>query len=134
MKRLLILMIFAAAAVSCEIYDINEVLLERDDISLTVKGKLQFAYDPLTCQMGYNAQKNEFRVYDDNVGNWFILRCDTMVPDTGNDVRASLSYTGASATKTHNNLIFTVKKRSGAGDIWLWNTSESIGLVVKELK
>ena len=48
------------------IYDIDEILLQREDISMTVKGAEQFVYDPVTCQLGYNEAENEFRVLDDN--------------------------------------------------------------------
>lgn len=75
------------------IYDIDEILLEREDISMTVKGVEQFVYDPLTCQLGYNEEENEFRVLDDNLGNWFIVRCSSKPTSPGQEIRADLTWT-----------------------------------------
>ena len=72
MKRILLLFL-ALTAIGCNRYDIDEILVSRNDISLTWKGVEQFSYDPATCQMGFNASKNEFRAQTDNLSEWYII-------------------------------------------------------------
>ena len=119
---------------SCMTYDIEQILLERDDISMTIKGDLCFAFEPLTCQMGYNADKNEFRVYDDALGNLFVITCDR-TPDTeGMKLIATMTYTTSSSTNSLSGLEFSVEKLAADGTVWMWNASKKIGVVVSKLK
>ena len=134
MKRILILIIVAAAAMGCKKYDVDEILLEREDISLTIKGRLIYSFNPVTDQVGYNANDNIFRMYSDDLGNWVTLKCRTSVPENGHKVKADLMYTASTTTKTHNGITFSVTKRSQDGRIWLWSDDEKIGLIVRELK
>ncbi len=133
MKRIII---FTAvlAAVGCNPYDIDEILLQRDDISLTVKGELVFSYDPADCQLGQNEESGSFRVFDDKLGNWFILNCRT-TPDTeGQSLKADLEYTSQTDTKKLNGLTFMVKKTDRNGYVWLWNDERKIGVIVRKIK
>lgn len=133
MKRIII---FTAvlAAVGCNPYDIDEILLQRDDISLTVKGELVFSYDPADCQLGQNEESGSFRVFDDKLGNWFILNCRT-TPDTeGQSLKADLEYTSQTDTKKLNGLTFVVKKTDRNGYVWLWNDERKIGVIVRKIK
>ena len=119
---------------SCMTYDIEQILLERDDISMTIKGDLCFSFEPLTCQMGYNADKNEFRVYDDALGNLFVITCDR-TPDTeGMKLIATMTYTTSSSTNSLSGLEFSVEKLAADGTVWMWNASKKIGVVVSKLK
>ncbi len=132
MKRILIIAALIAA-VACNPFDIEEVLLPREDISLTVKGKVEFAYDPLTCQMSQNVKTNEYRVFDDKLSGWFILKCGEMPVDVGQELNADLTWTASKSTKTMNGLTFTVEKASPDGKIWMWCKKKSIGIVIKNL-
>ena len=117
----------------CNRYDIDEILLQRDDVSLTIRGEVIFSYDPGTCQLGYNSENGIFRAYDDDLGHWFILSCRT-TPDTeGQSLMADLEYTTQNDTKKIRNLKFTLKKNDRTGKIWLWNDERKIGVVVKRL-
>jgi hypothetical protein len=134
MKRfLLIAMILLFAAAGCNRYDIDELLLKKEDISLTIKGEEYFSYKSETCQLGYNPQKNEFRVFDDNAGDWFRLTCSAS-PDTEEQtIKADLEYTTSDDNKILKGIEFTVKKTSKDGKIWLWNDPRKIGVVVTSL-
>lgn len=139
MKRAVIVFILASAAVLLEgcwlnSYDVQEVLLVRDDVSLTFKGKEQLVYDPLTWQLGYNAQKCEYRASDDEMANYFVLRCETRPTFEGQEVRADVSWTMQTSVKYYERLKFEVRKTASDGTVWLWNRSQSIGVVVRELK
>ncbi len=132
MKKLIILMILSAA-VSCVPYDIDEILLPREDISLTVKGEVQFSFNPLTCQMSHNSTTHEFRVFDDRLSEWFILKCAERPANEGQEVNADLTWTASSSTKTMEGLTFRIEKIDRSGKIWLWCKKKNIGIVIKNL-
>ena len=120
-------------AAGCNRFDIDEILLQREDISLTVKGAEEFSYDPDTCQLGYNDESNEFRALDDNAGHWFKIRC-SVSPDTeGQVIKADLDYTTTNDNKSLRGVEMTVKKVSDDGRVWLWSDSRKTGVVVKRL-
>jgi hypothetical protein len=133
MKRIYALLILTAVTVSCIQTDINEVLLMKEEISLTVKGEEMMTFNEFSCQLGYNSDTNEFRVYDDNLGNMFIITCNARPSAEGQILRADLTWTTSSSTKKRSGLNFTVKKISPDGLIWLWCDSDRIGVIVKEL-
>lgn len=132
MKRI-ILLLAAAMAVSCVRYDIDEILLQRTDVSLTWKGVLQMSHDPQTCQLGYNDAKNEYRVYDDNLGYWFIITCSEKPSYAGQELRADVEWTTDNDTKIERGAEFKVEKTSRDGQIWLWSKSKKIGAVIQQL-
>lgn len=128
--------IYIAAAVlivsACR-YDIDEILLSRDDISLTIKGELQMSFNENTCQLGYNTGRNEFRVYDEKLSDWFIVRCSAKPTSEGQEVTAELKYTTNTDIKTMKGLKMEVQKLSSDGLVWLWEKDKKIGIIVKSL-
>lgn len=124
--------IAALAFSSCQ-YNVEEVLLSREDISLTVKGEVQMTFAEKTCQLGYNTARNEFRVYDEKLANWFILRCSAKPTSIGQKLKADLEYTSVNDVKTMTGLEFTVEDTNSEGFVWLWNKDKQIGIVVKNL-
>lgn len=131
-KRIIYMTLALAALTSCR-YDVDEVLLQRSDISLTEKGKLQMSFDEKTCQLGYNQDRNEFRVYDDKIANWFTITCNAYPSSIGQEVTADIEYTTSDDTKSYSGLTFTVEKTSSDGLIWLWCKDKKIGIVIKAL-
>lgn len=131
MRKSLILMFMILCICGCNRFNPEELLLPREDISLTVKGEVMLTYDPMTFQLGYNEEKNEFRVFDDNVGNWFRLTCKSRPAAVGDSVNADLTWTTESSTKSREGLQFSVEKTDSEGKIWLWCKEEAIGVVVK---
>ena len=110
-----------------------EVLLPRTDISLTVKGEIQMAYDQNLCQIGYNAEANEFRLISDKLTEWVIFRSDATPNTAGQKVKAYLEYKSANGTKTMEGVEFTVEKTDSDGQVWLWNNDKKIGIIIKTL-
>ena len=132
MKRIFLL-VLALAAVSCNRFDVDEILLIRDDVSLTWKGEEQFSYDPARCQMGCNASRNEFRAQTDNLSSWFVIRCHEMPVTEGDEIEADITWTGTKDTRDMKELEFKVKKISDKGMIWLWCKSAKIGVTIMKL-
>lgn len=120
-------------SVGCVDYDVEEILLMREDISLTLRGELHFKYDPMTCQAGYSPERYEFRVYDDVLGDWFVLKCSSDPAEKGKKVKASLEYTTSDSMMNLKDLDFEVRKTDSEGYVWMWNDSRKIGVVVKRL-
>ncbi len=132
MKKAIILMILVSA-VSCAPYDIEEILLPREDISLTIKGEDQFSYDPLTCQAAHNSTIHEYRVFDDKLSEWFIVRCSDRPSNEGQELTADITWTASSSTKTMNSLEFRIEKMEQDGRIWMWCKKKKVGIVIKNL-
>ena len=99
-----------------------------------MKEEVLLEFDPATCQIGYNSERNEFRMLEDRLGNWFIFRSDATPTDVGQNVRASLEYTSQSSTKTLTDLTFSVEKTAPDGTTWLWNKEKKIGIIIKVLQ
>lgn len=132
MKHFGVLLIGIIFIAGCQEYDIEEILLNREDISLTVRGKDELVYDPATFQLGYNGQTNEFRVFSDDLGNWFSLRCDSRPSAQGESIKGDIKWTSTNTTRSKNGITFSVEKTDAEGHIWLWCKEEAIGVVVKE--
>mgnify|MGYP003310981443 FL=1 len=133
MKKAFLTLIIISSLAGCINYDINEILLQREEISLTSKGVDQLTYDPLTCQMSYNESKNEFKVFRDNLSDWFVVTCDDRPVEEGQIIIASISWTAETNTHTIPDLEFEVMKTSDDGKIWMWCESAKIGVVVQIL-
>lgn len=132
MRRLILIMTITAIVSSCS-YDIDEILLQRDDVSFTLKGQPEFVYNPLTCQMSHNSKENIYRMHDDKLADWLVIKCSEKPDTQGQEITADISWTASSSTKAERGLKFTVEKTSSDGRIWMWNKSKRIGIVVKNL-
>ncbi len=130
---LVCLLLVAVSSGSCVKYDIDEVLLERGDLSLTWKGEDQVDYDPLTWQAGCNVKKGEYRVYDDSMANYFAVKCSERPVMEGQDVTADVVWTMKTTIKRYEGIKMTVRKLAPDGRIWLWCRSQKIGVVIKEI-
>ena len=91
------------------------------------------SFDENTCQLGYNSARNEYRVYDENLANWYILKCSAQPTSEGQIVKADLEYTTEKDVKSLTDLEFSVEKTSSDGLVWLWNKERKIGIIIKNL-
>ena len=133
MKRIISILAMMAALSACQQYDITEVLLSRNDISLTRRSVEEFVYTPEKCQMGYNSQKNLFYVCEDKLSNWFSISFEAEPSAEGQTVTADISWTTKTSTQSFQDLSFKVEKVDADGKVWLWNTTQLIGIVIKKL-
>ena len=133
MKRIFVIFAILFTAAGCCRYDIDEVLLMRDDISITQKGVVMMSYDPVRCQMSHDKATNTYRGYDDLIADWFIVKCSERPDNEGQELTADVTWPTAKATKTEKGLKFVVEKTDAQGHIWMWNKSKKIGIVIKNL-
>lgn len=119
-------------AVSCDIEGLSEINMKNEEISLSLKGVVLLQYDSRQWQIGYNGSRNEYRIHDDNMGEYFIVTCSEAPSFEGQTFKADLTYTANSAIARESGLTFEVQKLDGAGRIWLWNKSKKYGIVIKQ--
>ena len=132
-KRIIYILAMMLAATACIDNTLDQVLLVREDISLSVREQVLMSFDENTCQLGYNSARNEYRVYDENLANWYILKCSAQPPSEGQIVKADLEYTTEKDVKSLTDLEFSVEKTSSDGLVWLWNKERKIGIIIKNL-
>ena len=132
-KRIIYILAMMLAATACIDNTLDQVLLVREDISLSVREQVLMSFDENTCQLGYNSARNEYRVYDENLANWYILRCSAQPTSEGQTVKADLEYTTEKDVKSPTDLEFSVEKTSSDGLVWLWNKERKIGIIIKNL-
>ena len=118
----------------CVKYDLDEILLAREDISLTWRGEEQISYDPQTWQLSCNVRKGEYRAHDDSMANYYVIKCSERPVEEGQDLVADVEWTVATNIKRYEGARFTVKKKGTDGLIWLWSNTQKIGLVIKEIE
>lgn len=132
-RSFFIIFVVAILASACVRYDLDEVLLSREDVSLTWKGKTQIVYEPATWQMACNDERNEYRVNDDEMANYFIIKCMEKPSYEGQELQADVEWTLKTNIKKFEGIRFEVKKIADDGCIWLWCRSQKIGVTVKRL-
>ena len=108
-------------------------MYNSNQISLMVKGKKVFTFDEGTCQLGYNRTLKQFRAGNDDMTSFFVLTCTDLPRTQGQEIRADLQWTSGSSVKTSNGLTFKVEKYEDTGLVWLWNSADKTGAVVKIL-
>lgn len=133
MKKIYILFLVSLFAAGCVAYFPEEILLPVNDISLSVKGEEIMRYEENSCQLGYNDKEHEFRVFNDKLTNWFIIKCNEAPTTVGQKIIADLEYTTSDDLKTFTDLIFTVEKTDENAMVWLWESNRKIGVVIKVL-
>ena len=130
MKRILSAGFLLAIVPGCAGLRPEEILLPRSEVSLTIKEEVAMAFDPATCQIGYNSERNEFRLVDNKISDWVIFRSDAVPTDVGQKVKASLEYTSRSNIKTMTDMTYSVEKTAPDGTTWLWNKDKKIGIII----
>lgn len=118
----------------CTFYSMEDVLLQESEISLSWKGEQQVVYVPSEFQLAFNDRDNEFRVYSDKLGEWFTVRCSEKPSAEGQSLKADVSWTASKGTKLLKSIDITVEKTDEDGLIWLWNSSNKVGIIVKDIQ
>lgn len=134
MKKVFYIILSVILLCGCGPENEEIIILERSEISLVWKGTIQVSFDQKNGQLAYNDKTDEYRVYDDKLANWFTLRCSEKPTTEGQILNADVSWTGNKSPMSYEGLSFIVKKVSDTGLIWLWNTDNRIGIIIKNIQ
>lgn len=125
-------LIVMAGLSGCNPYDVEEILISREDVSLTIKGEPIFVYNDGTCQVAYNADRYECRAMTDDVTQYFIVKAHERMTHAFQEFTADLTYTYAGNVVSEKDLLFRIEKiNNSTGLVWLWCKDSAIGVVVK---
>lgn len=108
-------------------------MYNSDQISLMVKGKKVFTFDEGTCQLGYNRTLKQFRAGNDDMTSYFVLNLAELPRELGQEIKAELKWTSGGSVKPTSSLTLKVEKYDDTGLVWLWNSADKTGAVVKIL-
>ena len=133
-KYLYIIALLVLMGTGCkEKVDMDLDLYNSDQVSLMVKGKRVFTFTEGTGQLGYNRTLRQFRAGNDDMTSFFVLTLEELPRQEGQEIRGSVKWTSGSSVKSTSGLTFKVEKYDGTGLIWLWNSADKTGAVVKNL-
>ena len=116
-----------------EMVEMDQDMYRSDLVSLMVKGKKVFTFDDGTGQLGYNEKLRQFRAGNDDMTSYFVLTCKETPKTQGQELKADLQWTSGNSVKSSNGLTFKVEKINETGLVWLWNSTDKTGAVVKTL-
>lgn len=109
--------------------EINAWAEGTDEFSATHKGRVILSYHPLQDQTG--TAHNEFWMAHDNLDYYFRIRLE-QTPVEGESVKGDFQYKTDNGTrKEKTGLDFKLIKTGPDGKMWLYNTSQKIGLVIR---
>ncbi|MBR4687201.1 MAG: hypothetical protein IKP01_02715 [Bacteroidales bacterium] len=131
-KYLLIIALVLLSAGCKKKVEMDLEMYNSDQVSLMVKGKRVFTFDEGTGQLGYNNTLRQFRAGNDDMTSYFVLTCSEAPRSQGQEIRADLQWTSGSSSKSTKGIIFKVEKYE-TGLVWLWNSTDKTGAVVKIL-
>lgn len=107
-----------------------------DDIILMKNGVTLLMYKPaswqLSCSRDEAGEKYEYRVHDDNMGEYYVFTCPVPLDQEGKQVSALLEWTTSRANEVVTGEFIINKIEDGR--IWLTCAKKHIGLVVKEVR
>lgn len=130
--RLSIIALLALCLAGCREHNLSDDFKFDSTIRLEIKGYTIFRYDPLSCQIGFNRDRCEFRIHTDNMSDFYIIRLDEMPAAEGQTVNGTASWTTGDDLHTKKTS-FEVIHLEG-GKIWLWSPGTRIAAVVMELE
>ena len=107
-------------------------MYNSNQVSLMVKGKKVFTFDEANGQLGYNRSLRQFRAGNDDMTSYFVLTCSELPRSEEQEIRATLQYSSGSSGKSMD-ITLKVEKYDDTGLIWLWNSVDKTGAVVKTL-
>ena len=132
MRKGLTMLLAALLTAACSPYDIDEILLGNSEVSLSLKGKVQYTFNPDKGQASYNPERTLYRFTDDDLSGWFEFRSTVRPANTGDMIEADLKWASKTSFGNEKGLIFEVKQIDEEGMIWMWNDTKNIGLIVKD--
>lgn len=134
MKKFLPFVIILLSLSSCREPEPDPIVLTDGTPRISVRGTDRFTYNESSCQLGFNRDKAEFRIHNDNMSGYILVDLDRIPSAAGETVMAeSIQWTTADDVELRKNIALEVLKFEG-GNIWLWNSRERIAVVVRILE
>lgn len=107
-------------------------LLMDEVISIKWKGSTVIEYNSESFQLGYNDASHEYRIFKDDLSSWFTVRCSDKPVAEGQTITASILWkAGSESLKSFSNQKMVIKQVDDSGRIWLWNDTNSIGIILQ---
>lgn len=116
---------------ACQRDEVSEAFRQNSVPRLEIKGFVTFAYDSLTCQKAFNRERHEFRLFSDNVADFFTIKLDAVPSETGQKVVGSATWTTGRDIHTKKTTFEVI--RTEGGKAWLWSSANRIAAVVEML-
>ena len=131
-KVLCAIVAIALTAVSCvDKENVDPTFIADSQPGLSINGKDIFRYNPLTCQYSFNRQKAAFSIFTDSASDYITAVLSELPSEKGQKVSGELSWTTERDIKTQKISVLKVVKTAEDGTVWLWNSTEKIGLCVR---
>ena len=112
----------------------DSTFISGSDIQLKVSGRVIYTYDPLTWQLSFSRERLEYRVFNDNMSEYYTLVSSELPLEKDQRITGTLTWTTPRSSTTKKDLPFTVVKTYSQGTIWLWNGKEKIGISVSTIR
>ena len=100
---------------------------------LVIDGKTIFTFEPDKCQESYSPEKNEFRIGDDSMSNYYAFKAESALGATGSTVMGDLSWTTDVDVRYKLGMEYKIVKSKGELR-WLWCRRTRTGLVVRVIE
>ena len=119
---------------SCSKESADKDFLDSEELMLKVDGKVVLRYDEKTCQIAYSEDRKFFRVSTDDMTKYYQLNCQTLPYSQGQNIKATIRWSGGSSISTREDLSFHVEKVTEEGRFWLWCSAKNIGVSVQMIR
>ena len=129
-----LLIIAFTALVGCnEITEEEQIFADADsNPALYYKGSVWVDFSPNDFQLGYNEGRNEFRLHDDDMSSFYILKLTKMPHQKDESIEGNLKCSKGGRVVERDKVKFKVTKKE-QDTYWLWSRSEQIGIVIQRL-
>lgn len=111
-----------------------DFVLEGDTVCLMVEDQTIHSYDPDSWQWSFREKAIKYRIFSDDMKNYYTLICSQKPTTVGQEVVADLKWgINGSQEELREGLTFIVQRMDAqTGAIWLWCKNPSIGLTIIE--
>ena len=134
MRKLIPLLTMVLALAACDKKnEMDQELYNTDQVTLMVKGKKVLTFADGNTQYGFNRNLKEFRAGNDDMSSYLVVTCSDLPLKEGQELRADVRWTSGNSVKTTTGLSFKVARYEDTGLVWLWNSADKTGAVVRIL-
>ena len=132
-KYVLMLIILTAFAGCNEITEEEQIFADADsNPALYYKGSIWIDFDPNNYQLGYNEERKEFRLHDDDMSAFYILKLEETPNEKDETIEGKIKWSKGGRIIERDKVKFKVIKNE-QDTYWLWSRSEQIGIVIQKL-